>query len=149
MIKNIILIPGLNGKFDSFSFNVIINWALKHNIPLSKLTFSKYKTSEKFSSTFKEQIKELEDQIKDDGKDFLIVAKSLGCIPALLCQSKANKLLVSPPVIITQTNEKLLEMKFSDSMAGIEPDMIPNNAIVGCFARRIKKVPFTSPIPKK
>ena len=42
-----------------------------------------------------------------------------------------------------------LEMKFSDSMAGIEPDMIPNNAIVGCFARRIKKVPFTSPIPKK
>ena len=116
MIKNIILIPGLNGKFDSFSFNVIINWALKHNIPLSKLTFSKYKTSEKFSSTFKEQIKELEDQIKDDGKDFLIVAKSLGCIPALLCQSKANKLLVSPPVIITQTNEKLLEMKFSDML---------------------------------
>lgn len=42
-----------------------------------------------------------------------------------------------------------LKMIFAESMPAIEPDMIPNNALVGCFARKIKKVSFTAPSPQK
>lgn len=45
-------------------------------------------------------------------------------------------------------NAGRFNMEFSSFPTRPEPDMIPNNVLVGCFAKRIKKVPFTCPIPK-
>lgn len=39
-----------------------------------------------------------------------------------------------------------LSMEFDRSPTMIEPDMIPNNALISCFARRIKTISFTMPI---
>lgn len=63
-------------------------------------------------------------------------------------EKKLDWQIISPKDIFLNKSGRF-EMKFADSMTDIEPDMIPNNAIVGCFARRIKKVPFTSPLPQK
>lgn len=63
-------------------------------------------------------------------------------------EKKLDWQIISPKDIFLNKSGRF-EMKFTDSMTGIEPDMIPNNAIVGCFASRIKKVPFTYPLPQK
>lgn len=112
MINNILLIPGLNGKFDSLIFEEGRNWAKEKKISIEELKFSKY-NKEKLESTFNEQKEEILKKIKGKEENSIIVAKSLGCIPTLLIKNNMPKILISPPIKFGK-EEGVFNKKFKD-----------------------------------
>ncbi len=125
MKKIIFLVPGLNNKFDSFIFNTCKDFAKENNLLIQEVHFAKYeKTGQKFDSTFNEQTREIRNAIKKEKA--IIVAKSLGAIPAILARNKNPLILISPTISID--NEKdIFDTKFSNIKT--EPIKINNERL--------------------
>ena len=103
MRVGIVLVPGLSGKFDSPVLKIASDYAQSREIDCIKCNFTKYIKGKNSDSTFNEQVFELNNLIEDASKKYdkiIILARSLGNIPAILSNKKVEKILCSPPIEI-------------------------------------------------
>jgi len=113
MFDKILLVPGLNGKFDSEVFEFCKNYSKKRFIEVIEMDFSKYK-GDKYNSTFNEQLRELEERITKTGGVVIVISKSLGCVPTILLKKPIKKILFSPTISLGEEEKEIFDKPFKD-----------------------------------